>query len=147
MESLQPSSGSCSTLPVLYRGGQSPFEQETVQLSKQAHIQLKWEANYWKAQHRLPVVRFAMERRLQGKTPDYWDHATLLELAVLESDRDAADHHLDNALAAVREPWEPKTTARNLDLIRQARAARGEEIDWIDEFIKVLNDRAGRLAG
>lgn len=90
----------------------------------------------------LPVVRFAVERRLQGKTPDYWDHATLLELAVLESDRDAADRRLDNALAAVREPWEPKTTARNLDLIRQARATRGEEVGWIDEFIQVLSDKA-----
>jgi transposase len=59
MESLQPSSGSCSTLPVLYQGGQSPFEQETVQLSKQAHIQLKWEANYWKAQHRRALARIA----------------------------------------------------------------------------------------
>lgn len=91
----------------------------------------------------LPVVRFAVERRLEGKAPDYWDHATLLELAVLESDRDAADHHLDDALAAVREPWEPKTTARNLDLIRQARAVRGEEVGWIDDFIQALNEKIG----
>ncbi|ADE15642.1 conserved hypothetical protein [Nitrosococcus halophilus Nc 4] len=89
----------------------------------------------------LPVVRFAVERRLEGKSPDYWDYATLLELAVLETDREAAGRHLDDALAAVRESWESKTTARNLDLIRQARAARGETMDWIEELIQALKDK------
>lgn len=50
----------------------------------------------------LPVVRFAVERRL-GETPDYWDHATMLELGVLDNNVDAATEHLANALAVVRE--------------------------------------------
>src|SRR5205823_190592 len=29
----------------------------------------------------LPVVRFSVEQRLRAHEPDYWDHATLLELA------------------------------------------------------------------
>ena len=33
----------------------------------------------------LPVVRYAVERRLASGAPDYWDHATMLELAVLAS--------------------------------------------------------------
>ena len=80
----------------------------------------------------LPVVTYAVQRRIAAGAPDYWDHATLLELAVLREDEAAAARHLADALAAVREPWEPETTARNLGLIRAARAARGVVQDWLD---------------
>ena len=65
---------------------------------------------------------------------DYWDHATLLELAVLARDQDAAADHAASALAIVREPWEPATTARNLRLIREMRASarRGRGVDRRD---------------
>lgn len=90
----------------------------------------------------LPVVRFAVRQRLRGKTPDYWDHATMLELAVLDSDPDAVREHLENALAEVREVWEPETTARNLKLIRQARSERGEDVKWLDETVAALERAA-----
>lgn len=89
----------------------------------------------------IPVVAYAVERRIQGGRPDYWDHATALELAVLGDDRDRAASALAAALAAVREPWEPETTARNLRLIREAREARGarsEEAAWIGEVEEEL---------
>lgn len=82
----------------------------------------------------LPVVRYAARRRLESKTPDYWDHATLLELSVLAGDRRAAEEALGDALAAVREKWEPETTARNLRLIRQARERRGAGGSWIADL-------------
>ncbi len=79
----------------------------------------------------LPVVAYAVKRRIAQGTPDYWDHATLLELAVLAHDQAAAETALADALAHVREPWEPETTARNLKLIREAREQRGEPMeDW-----------------
>jgi hypothetical protein len=78
----------------------------------------------------LPVVSYAVKRRVARGTPDYWDHATLLELAVLARDEAAAMQAAADALAAVREPWEPETTARNLALIREARSARGEAPAW-----------------
>lgn len=90
----------------------------------------------------VPVVRFAVGQRLRGKSPDYWDHATLLELAVLGGDEEAAEEALENSLAAVREVWEPETTARNLRLIREARAGRDEETDWIDEIVEALEEAA-----
>lgn len=90
----------------------------------------------------VPVVQFAVDRRMEGKSPDFWDYATNLELAVLGSKRDAARKQLGRALAKVRESWEPKTTARNLNLIRDARAARGEDAAWIDEIVAQLNQRA-----
>lgn len=86
----------------------------------------------------LPVVHFAVLQKMKAGTPDYWDHATLLELAVLGDDEDAARRHLADALAAVPEPWEPETTAGNLELIRTARLGRGEETDWLGDALREL---------
>ncbi|MCP4657828.1 MAG: DUF4071 domain-containing protein, partial [bacterium] len=66
----------------------------------------------------LPLVRFAVKHRLKSGQPAYWDHATLLELAILDGDAEAARGHLADALVSVREPWEPASTATNLQLIR-----------------------------
>jgi hypothetical protein len=92
----------------------------------------------------VPVVRFAVGQSLLGKSPDYWDYATMLELAVLSSDRESAQEHLDLALGNVREVWEPRTTARNLNLIREARAQRNEDVAWLDEIVSALEARAAR---
>ena len=89
----------------------------------------------------VPVVRYAVRRRVAGGTPDYWDHATLLELAVLAREEADAAAALGDALAVVREPWEPETTARNLRLIREARERRGDGVPWAAEVEKEL-DRA-----
>jgi hypothetical protein len=82
----------------------------------------------------LPVVRYANRRRIDGGAPDYWDHATRMELAVLARDREDAFAAARAALPLVREPWELKSTANNLSLIRVARAEQGETIDWADEL-------------
>jgi len=79
----------------------------------------------------LPVVTYSVKRRIESAEPDYWDHATLLELAVLSRDPNAAASALADALASVREVWEPETTLRNLQLIRNSRETRGEEVDWL----------------
>ena len=82
----------------------------------------------------LPAVRYANRRRIDGRGADYWDQATRLELGVIGHDRDEATAGARAALAAVREPWEPESTAYNLSLIREARAARGETVEWADEL-------------
>lgn len=86
----------------------------------------------------LPVVLYAVQRRLNTKAHDYWDHATLLELSVLNRDKLKAMASLGNCLAVVREIWEPETTARNLSLIMNARRNRGEDCDWIEDIVKIL---------
>jgi tetratricopeptide (TPR) repeat protein len=91
----------------------------------------------------IPVVSYAVRRRVEGGTPDYWDHATLLELAVLAKDEEGASRALADALAAVREPWEAETTARNLKLIREARAGRGERVAWAADVEEALRRKAG----
>ena len=62
----------------------------------------------------LPVVQLALRQRLNSDGADYWNYATLLELAVLDNDRQEVRKALSNALARVREVWEPKSTANNL---------------------------------
>ncbi|MGD9725991.1 MAG: TRAFs-binding domain-containing protein [Nitrospiraceae bacterium] len=91
----------------------------------------------------IPVVAYAVERRVATGKADYWDHATLLELAVLAKDEDRAMEALGNALAAVREPFEPESTARNLRLIREGRERRGEIIAWSKEIEDELQRRSG----
>jgi tetratricopeptide (TPR) repeat protein len=94
----------------------------------------------------LPVVRYSAARKA-AKAPDYWDHATLLELAVLARDADDAEEKLGEALAVARAPWELQTTARNLGLIHEMRQARGEDTGWIKQLEDTLNERVRRLEG
>jgi uncharacterized protein DUF4071 len=94
----------------------------------------------------LPVVRYAASRKAT-KAPDYWDHATLLELAVLARDADDANDKLGEALAVGRASWELETTARNLGLIRAMREPRGEDVAWIKQLEDTLKQRASRLEG
>jgi len=91
----------------------------------------------------LPVVHYACMRRIAGGAADYWDHATRLELGVLTRDREEAFAGATAALAAVREKWEPKSTAYNLSLIREARAQRDDRVDWADEIERELLEAAG----
>jgi len=91
----------------------------------------------------IPVVSYAVERRVAAGKPDYWDYATQLELAVLGTDEQAALDALGNALASVREMWEPETTLRNLRLIREARERRQEPIpDWVKDVEEELGKAA-----
>src|SRR5437870_4807591 len=39
--------------------GTTPFAQQTVVLTKQAYIELKWQANYWRAQYEQLMEREA----------------------------------------------------------------------------------------
>jgi tetratricopeptide (TPR) repeat protein len=90
----------------------------------------------------VPVVRYAVERKIASGKPDYWDYATRVELAVLAGDAGAAEAALGDALAVVRERWEPETTARNLRLIREARERRGGAPAWTKVIEDELTSRA-----
>jgi hypothetical protein len=96
-------------------------------------------------QELLPVARYANRRRVEGRGGDYWDYATRLELGVIARDREEAVAGARAALAAVREPWEPESTAYNLSLIRESRAARGEIVEWADEIERELRAAAATV--
>jgi tetratricopeptide (TPR) repeat protein len=90
----------------------------------------------------VPVVRYAVQRKIEKGKPDYWDYATLLELAVLEGNQEAAAQALGDALANVREKWEPETTAHNIRLIRETRQARGEPTPFEADVEQALGEAA-----
>jgi len=90
----------------------------------------------------IPVVDYAVERRIATGKPDYWDYATRLELAMLAGNQNRALKALGEALAAMRESWEPETTTRNLRLIREARERRQEDEPWMAEIEGALEKKA-----
>jgi hypothetical protein len=90
----------------------------------------------------LPVVTYSMQRRIQSTQPDYWDYATLLELAVLDGDEEKVMDVLPNTVAAVRESWEPASTLQTLRRLRQAREQRGPIPTWMPEVEQALEQAA-----
>jgi hypothetical protein len=89
-----------------------------------------------------PLVRYAAERKIATGEPDYWDYATLLEIAVLEMDEAGARTALGKALSCLRETWEAKTTLGNLRLISAARAKRGVVPPWAEGIEAALAGKA-----
>jgi MAP3K TRAFs-binding domain len=92
----------------------------------------------------LPVVQYSVTRKV-AKNADYWDYATLLELAVLGDDREAAEDNLSEVTAVARHVWEVQSTKRNLGLIRNAREARNEDAAWIEAIENELQSAADAL--
>jgi hypothetical protein len=68
--------------------------------------------------------------------------ATLLELAVLDDNRNEARRYLELALNHVRESWECTTTAGNMSYIMTARGARGLDTKWLTDIIETLNRKS-----
>jgi hypothetical protein len=93
----------------------------------------------------LPVVYYAVEQRIRSGAADYWDYASLLELTVMANDEAKGIDALGRSLARVRESWEPRTTARNLRLIREARQRReAESPAWAERAENELLQAAER---
>src|SRR5207244_12438033 len=59
MESTQPQRISAAKFAPVNDKSATPFSQQTMVLTKQDYIELKWEANYWRAQHARSVEREA----------------------------------------------------------------------------------------
>jgi transposase len=75
MESTLPHVISPSELALEDETGTTPFAQQTVVLTKQAYIELKWQANYWRAQYEQLVGR---EAAMQAQIEAY--QATIRDL-------------------------------------------------------------------
>ena len=91
----------------------------------------------------MPIVRYAASRRIAAGNPDYWDYATLLELAILGNDEAEATKNLASMLPIIRAVWEPESTRNNLRIISEARQARGEEEPaWMAEVMSALESVA-----
>jgi len=99
------------------------------------------------AEQILPVVGFAVGRRGGAASSDYWDLATVLELAAIGSDWRSANAVLPKMLAAAKFPRHVQTTIENLDMLRQARERSGTPVPSLVEIVGHLKQRAEELGG
>ena len=93
----------------------------------------------------LPVVRYAVERHIRyqpEEQQDYWEHATLLELAAIAGDREAAVAARKLARRYRKEAWEGETTAKNLRVLAHRRLQTGD--DAVSEWILAEADHIER---
>jgi MAP3K TRAFs-binding domain/TIR domain len=94
----------------------------------------------------LTTVRFAASTRLERTdVPDYMDYATLLQLAILDDDRAAAEEALAHTLASVREVWQPEMTARSIRIIREGRKRTPPRAEWVRTIEHELRKAASPL--
>jgi hypothetical protein len=61
---------------------------------------------------------------------------------VLDRDESAAMEALGSCLATAPGPWELDTTKKSIELLREAREARGEAVSWM----KIIEDHLDRRA-
>ncbi len=85
----------------------------------------------------LVVIEYSLKQKMK-KSADYWDWATLLELAVLGNNKEKANELLFKVIDNIRESFEPKTTANNLNMIVNNRKGKGENTDWIEDIIQKI---------
>ena len=83
------------------------------------------------------MVTYAVKQKMKNGA-DYWDYATLLELAILDNNQVKAEELLPDVLVNVRESFEPKTTANNLAIIVGRRSKKGNDVLWIEEIVNKL---------
>ncbi|WP_297324996.1 TRAFs-binding domain-containing protein [Nitrosomonas sp.] len=86
----------------------------------------------------LPAVEYAVNAKMKRKEPekpDYWDYATLLELAVIESRFSVAEKFFYKAKPLEIEAWMFGTTKENLSKILNFRKERNETTADLDKLI------------
>ncbi|TMM58028.1 DUF4071 domain-containing protein [Maribacter algarum] len=92
----------------------------------------------------LPIVQFAVRRKIESSSPDYWDLATLSELNVIENDYEEASKLLSEAITLIppQETWMLETTLNNFEIIDKSRQENGIHekalASLISEFKKYL---------
>lgn len=89
----------------------------------------------------LPVVEYAVARRLARRNPEYWDYICALELAVVRGDRLAADECLGDVLIHPKQPFDPTSTTDDLRMLLPLAAARKDD-DWVSDVIAQLEARS-----
>ncbi len=95
----------------------------------------------------LPLVSFAVARRGGVSSADYWDLATVLELACISEDWATANRVLPKAILAATDSFKTATTIGNLRLLKQARERTGREVTELDGILNELLARDNELRG
>jgi len=95
----------------------------------------------------LPLVSFAVERHGGASSGNYWDLATVLELACIGEDWATANRVLPKVILAATNSFETATTLGNLRLLKQARERTAREGAKLDRFLDELSVRGTELGG
>ena len=93
-----------------------------------------------KALRILPAVEYAVKTKMKKKEPDYWDNATLVELAVIENRYDEAEEFFYEAKPLATESWMVGTTKANLTLILNFRKERKEDTARLEKLTGMFGD-------
>jgi hypothetical protein len=94
------------------------------------------EGDLERAQELQPVILFAIGRRGGLGSRDYWDVATVLELAVIGGDRKLADQASGRIELLEPQDWMRETTAKNLGIL--GAALDRDHRDWIEALRRRL---------
>jgi tetratricopeptide (TPR) repeat protein len=95
----------------------------------------------------VPLVSFAVARRGGASSSDYWDLATVLELACIGEDWVMASRVLPKAILAATASFQTATTIGNLRLLKQARERTGREVAELEGILNELSARDVELRG
>ena len=96
----------------------------------------------------LPLVSFAVARCGGASSTDYWDLATVLELACIGRDWATANRVLPKAILAATDSFRTATTMANLRLLKQARERTGShEVTELNDILNEISARDLELRG
>lgn len=91
-----------------------------------------------KALRLAPAVEYAVNAKMKRKTPDYWDYATLLELAAIENKFSEGEAFFYEAQSMAIESWMFGTTKDNLNKILNFRKERNENTAELEKIISLF---------
>lgn len=95
-----------------------------------------------KALRLVPAVEYAVNSKIERKKPkkpDYWDYATLLELAVIENRIAIAESFFYKSKPLANESWMFGTTKENLNKILNFRKQRNEDTADLEKIISLFS--------
>ena len=87
----------------------------------------------------IPLVAYAIERKVQQKPNDYWALASGMELEVLRNNQKKVKDYLMKALACEPPPWEKRSSYDSLKRIYEQKQKNKEQgIEWIEMLLGEL---------
>ena len=95
----------------------------------------------------LPLVSFAVERRGGASSGNYWDLATVFELACIGDDWATANQVLPKVILAATNSFETATTVANLRLLKKALERTAREVAKLNGILDELSIRDIELRG
>jgi tetratricopeptide (TPR) repeat protein len=106
---------------------------------------LETKGDHEKIRQLAPIVTYAVERKLASKTADYWDYATLLEVAVIADDEAKAYENLQKAMTCEIETWMLETTIKTLERLTKKRKERKEQTAIASTMLEALKIQLAKL--